>query len=425
MCNVLLTTVLTATVLLVVATVLLLALGRRLRFASRIVGLLVAAVLCYGSAELAARVWDLVPRYVLVGAGIAFAVCTVVVLVLPYWNPVGQVFLGAYLTAAGTYLTLAGYLTVASGLSPIGRAAAVLLFLLELLALLVSGYFAFEGCDILCRARATRVIQPPDPTYLPKVSLQVPAYNEPADMLIQTIASLERIDYPNLEILVVDNNTPDPETWRPVAEYCAGRPRVRFLHIEAEGFKAGALNIVMAEHLDPDVEIIGIVDADYLVDPNFLRETVGYFADPAVAFVQTPQDYREYETDAYLTACYDAYNYFFRASMPSRNQRNSIIFAGTMGLIRRGALEGVGGWPEWCITEDSEAALRMLMAGYQGVYVDRPYGRGIMPLTFATFKKEPALPLVLRRHPDSSPPLAQHAAAARDAAQPAHHRPAA
>lgn len=382
------TIVLTATAVLVVGTVLLIALGRRVRFSSRIVGVLFVTLICFGCAELLSRLFGLVPAYTLTGAAIAYAVCVVVVFALPYWNPVGQLFLGGYLTAAGTYLVLAGYLTASAGLSPLGRAASLILFVLELLALLISGYFAFEGCDVLCRTRATRVIPAPDPSHLPKVSLQVPAYNEPADMLIETIRSLEAIDYPNLEILVVDNNTPDPATYRPVAEYCAGRPRVRFLHVEAEGFKAGALNLVMAEHLDPDVELIGVVDADYLVDPGYLRRVVGYFAHPDVAFVQTPQDYREYRGDTYLTACYDAYNYFFKASMPSRNQRNSIIFAGTMGLIRRSVLTELGGWPEWCLTEDSETSLRMLKAGYQGIYLEESMGRGIMPLTFATFKSQ-------------------------------------
>jgi cellulose synthase/poly-beta-1,6-N-acetylglucosamine synthase-like glycosyltransferase len=386
--DVLLTIVLTASVVLAVATLLLILLGHRLRFASRIVGLLLAVVVAGGSAELAARLWHLVPAYALSAAGLVFAACAVVVLTMPHWNPVGQVFLGSYLAAAVTYLALAVYLTVAGNLSPFGVAASVVLLTLELLALTISGYFAFEGCDVLCRARPTRIVPKPDPSYLPKVSLQVPAYNEPADMLIETIRSLELIDYPNFEILVVDNNTPDPETWRPVAEYCAGRPRVRFVHIEAEGYKAGALNIVMAEHLDADVELIGVVDADYLVDPGWLRRVVGYFAHSSVAFVQTPQDYREYRNDPYLTSCYDAYSYFFAASMPSRNARNSIIFAGTMGLIRRRTLQELGGWPEWCITEDSETSLRILKAGYEGVYVPEAFGQGIMALTFATFKSQ-------------------------------------
>src|SRR5437588_3234084 len=72
--------------------------------------------------------------------------------------------------------------------------------------------------------------------------------------------------------------------------------------------------------------------------------------------------------------------------MPSRNQRDSIIFAGTMGLIRRSVLEELGGWDEWCITEDAITSLRMLKAGYSGLYIAKSYGHGIMPLTFASLK---------------------------------------
>ncbi|WP_117212742.1 glycosyltransferase [Allorhizocola rhizosphaerae] len=382
------TLALASTTILLLSTVLLLLAGRHVRVASRILGVVVVGVVCFAGAGVAVRVWALPEDLTWVAAGAVGVACLPVIALLPYWNPIGQAFLGSYFGAALSYLALGGYLTFAPGLSVWGRLASLLLLVLEFFALVISGYFAFEGCDRLCRARDTRRIMPPDPAYLPKVSLQVPAFNEPADMLIETIKSLERIDYPNLEILVVDNNTPDPETWRPVAEYCASRERVRFLHVETDGFKAGALNLVMAEHLDPDVEIIGVVDADYQVDPEYVRKAVGYFADPKVAFVQTPQDYRDYAGDTYLTACYDAYSYFFHASMPSRNQRNSLIFAGTMGLMRRRSLEEQGGWAEWCITEDSETSLRLLKAGYTGVYIEQSMGRGIMPLTFSALKSQ-------------------------------------
>src|SRR5437763_7394496 len=130
-------------------------------------------------------------------------------------------------------------------------------------------------------------------------------------MIIQSIQSLESLDYPSYEVIVIDNNTEDPDVWRPVEEYCSGREGVKFIHVEnLEGFKSGALNLVMREHLDSRVEIVGVVDADYLLDPGFLKGMVGYFADPTVAFVQSPQDYREYEGDSYLTACYGGYSDF-------------------------------------------------------------------------------------------------------------------
>jgi cellulose synthase/poly-beta-1,6-N-acetylglucosamine synthase-like glycosyltransferase len=371
------------------ASVLLFVLGHRIRFASRLVGVLFGAVVVAAAGETAARVWDLPSRYVEVGQLILLASIVLVVLARSAWNPIGQVFFATFVASIGTYLAAALVYTVASGLSPAGIAASGLLFTFELVALLLACSFAFESCDVVCRTRWTRTIQPPDPTYLPKVSLQIAAYNEPPDMLIETIASAERIDYPNFEILVIDNNTKDPEVWRPVEEYCRDRDRVRFVHVDPwPGFKSGALNLALTEHTAPDAEIVGVIDADYLVDPDYLRSVVGYFIDPNIAFVQTPQDYREYERDSYLTACYDAYRYFFTTSMPSRNERNSIIFAGTMGLLRRSVLEGLGGWDEWCITEDAETSLRMLKEGYSGLFIPTAYGQGIMPLTFASLKSQ-------------------------------------
>jgi cellulose synthase/poly-beta-1,6-N-acetylglucosamine synthase-like glycosyltransferase len=264
-----------------------------------------------------------------------------------------------------------------------------LLLLFEIAALLLSGSFAFESCDAVCRVRASRKLPKRDPEYLPMVSVHLASYNEPPDMLIETIQSLEALDYPDFEIVIIDNNTKDEEVWRPVEEYCRDRSNVKFVHVDPwPGFKSGALNLALAEHTDPRAEVIGIVDADYQIDPGWLRGLVGYFADPKVAFVQSPQDYREYQGDGYLQACYDAYKYFFVTTMPSRNQRNSIIFAGTMGLLRASVIKEVGGWDEWCITEDAELSLRILRAGYQGVYEIKSFGRGVMPLTFAALKSQ-------------------------------------
>ena len=83
---------------------------------------------------------------------------------------------------------------------------------------------------------------------------------------------------------------------------------------------------------------------------------------------------------------YYSYKYFFAVSQPSRNERDGAIFAGTMGLIRRRALEQAGGWDEWCITEDAELSLRLLRDGWSGLHVDQSFGHGVMPLTFEALK---------------------------------------
>ncbi len=129
-----------------------------------------------------------------------------------------------------------------------------------------------------------------------------------------------------------------------------------------------------------------MVDSDYQIDPQFLRRCAPLFGDPKVGFIQAPQDYRDWQGAPFYRRLYYSYHYFFAVSQPSRNERDGAIFAGTMGLIRRHALEQAGGWDEWCITEDAELSLRILRNGWSGLHVDQSFGKGIMPLTFEGLK---------------------------------------
>jgi glycosyl transferase family 2/SnoaL-like protein len=226
--------------------------------------------------------------------------------------------------------------------------------------------------------------------FAPKVSLHVPIHAEPPALVIETLDALAHLHYLDYEVLVIDNNTADEALWRPVEEHCERLgERFRFFHLLPwPGYKSGALNFALGQTA-PDAEIVGVVDADYVVEPNFLSDLAGHFADPQVAFVQTPQDYRDHTgRGRYGRALYLAYQYFFDISMATRNEYNGIIYAGTMGLIRRSALEQVGGWDEWCVTEDAEVSLRLLNRGHTSVYVPQTYGRGIMPLDYAGLKKQ-------------------------------------
>ena len=139
---------------------------------------------------------------------------------------------------------------------------------------------------------------------------------------------------------------------------------MKFKHLDDwPGYKSGALNYALEHLTDPATELIGVVDSDYQIEPEFLKQCVPLFADPQVAFIQAPQDYRDWEDAPYYRRLYYSYKYFFAVSQPSRNECDGAIFAGTMGLIRRRALEEVGGWDEWCITEDAELSLRLLRDG--------------------------------------------------------------
>ncbi|MCK6371978.1 MAG: glycosyltransferase, partial [Gammaproteobacteria bacterium] len=225
---------------------------------------------------------------------------------------------------------------------------------------------------------------------LAHVSIHVPCYNEPPDMVMRTLDALAALDYPDFEVIVVDNNTCDEAVWRPVEAHCRRLgERFRFFHVAPlAGFKAGALNFAL-RHTDPGATVIAAIDSDYIVEPSWLRELVPAFAEqPRLAIVQAPQDYRDGEQSAFKAACYTEYAGFFAVGMVTRNERNAIIQHGTMTLVRRAALEQVGGWGEWCITEDAELGLRLFAGGWDAVYVPESFGRGLIPDNFTDFRKQ-------------------------------------
>ncbi len=283
--------------------------------------------------------------------------------------------------------------TFASHLGVLSTAGGLLLWLLELFAAVLACAYLWELCDALgterWRRRVTATTQtPPVDGDAPFVSLHVPAHNEPPEMVIETLESLRRLDYPRYEIVAIDDNTDDEAMWRPVERWCAEHG-VKFVHLaDWPGYKSGALNYALRELTDPAAEVVGVVDSDYQIDPGFLRRCAPLFTDPRVGFIQAPQDYRDWRHARYYRRLYYSYKYFFAVSQPSRNERDGAIFAGTMGLIRRRALEDLGGWDEWCITEDAELSLRLLRAGWSGLHVDQSWGRGVMPLTFEALKSQ-------------------------------------
>jgi len=346
------------------------------------VAVLIAA--CLGTAALTGDAAGAVAFLV-----VASLACALVHQLARDWELLGCAMFAGVAGSAAAYLTYVGWMTYASQLPLIGVVASTLLLALELSALLLTASYAHELVDVLARRRWHALGAHELPAKPPRVCIQVPTYNEPVELVVATLDAIAAIDYPNFMVQLVDNNTADPALWRPVEEHCRklGR-RFHFIHLENwPGYKSGALNEA-TRRLPKNVEIVAVVDADYIVEPTFLAETVAQFTEPDVAFVQTPQHYREWADDSYLSHCFYAYKYFFDVTMPSRNQRNAIIFGGTMGLVRRSVLDAVGGWDEWCITEDAEASLRILAQGYRGVFINKPYGHGLMPLSFDGLKKQ-------------------------------------
>ena len=309
------------------------------------------------------------------------------------WNGAGHLAWASSVFLFASYLAFILDWTFASHLGVLSTIGGVALWLLELFAAVLACAYLGELCDALGTERWRRRVTADQPVpaldgELPFVSLHVPAHNEPPDMVIATLGSLLKLDYPRYQIVAIDDNTEDESLWRPVEQWCAEHG-VTFAHLaDWPGYKSGALNYALGELTDPAAELIGVVDSDYQLDPGFLRRCAPLFADPQVGFIQAPQDYRDWRHAPYYRRLYYSYKYFFAVSQPSRNEHDGAIFAGTMGLIRREALVALGGWDEWCITEDAELSLRLLHAGWSGLHVDQTWGHGVMPLTFEALKSQ-------------------------------------
>jgi exo-beta-1,3-glucanase (GH17 family)/cellulose synthase/poly-beta-1,6-N-acetylglucosamine synthase-like glycosyltransferase len=275
-----------------------------------------------------------------------------------------------------------------------GSAFALTLGLILLVPLVLIAMARIEEVAAIAFGRAPRrlllaAVTPAAQAAVPKVSIHVPAYAEPPEMLKQTLDAVARLDYPNFECVVIINNTPDPTFWQPIQDHCrALGERFKFVNAEkVEGFKAGALRIAM-ERTAADAEIIGIIDADYVVEPDWLKDLVPVFADPRVGLVQAPQDHRDGDRSLMHYLMNGEYAGFFDIGMVQRNEANAIIVHGTMCLLRRAAMDMVGGWSRDTICEDTDLGLAIIEHGWVTHYTNRRYGHGLLPDTYEAFKKQ-------------------------------------
>ena len=296
---------------------------------------------------------------------------------------------------------------------------------LGVLAILITE--AIEWAEALLGTASSRAGSAPSrcrsSSALPMVSLHLPIYNEPPEMVIETLEALARARLPELRSAGHrQQHQTIPVCGSPSRRTVPGLgPRFRFFHLDpVEGFKAGALNFALRQ-TDPDAEIVAVIDSDYVVRPDWLATWSRTSPTRRSASCRRRRITATGTRAPSRRCATGSTRGFFHIGMVTRNERNAIIQHGTMTLVRRAALEALGGWAEWCITEDAELGLRILEAGYETTYVERSYGRGLMPDTFIDYQ-EAALPLGLRRGAD--PEARTGDALRRGTRRQAHRRPA-
>ncbi|HUC18606.1 MAG TPA: glycosyltransferase family 2 protein [Acetobacteraceae bacterium] len=222
-----------------------------------------------------------------------------------------------------------------------------------------------------------------------KVSIHVPVCSEPPQIVCETLDVLSRLDYPDFEVLVIDNNTDDPALWEPVAKHCAKLgSRFRFFHLGSwPGFRAGALNFALGETA-ANATIIGVISSGDIVSPDWLRSMVPAFADPKLGFAQSPQECRESEETLFKRLMFWEYTESSHLGMISRDGHDPIIAHAAMILVRTTAIHAAGGWAEWCPVEEAELGLRLMCLGWRGISARKSFGKGAMPDDFASWRRQ-------------------------------------
>ncbi|MGO4854148.1 UDP-forming cellulose synthase catalytic subunit [Phaeovulum sp. W22_SRMD_FR3] len=282
------------------------------------------------------------------------------------------------------------------GLTP-SYAMGLFLFLVETYSIMVFFLNAVITADPTARTMPPRV----DTDDLPSVDVLVPSYNEPIDMLTVTLTAAKNMVYPadKRTIVLCDDggtdqrcNAADPQLAAQararraaLQQLCAELGVVYSTRARNEHAKAGnmsaALKLVKGD-------LVAVFDADHVPTPDFLVRTVGYFVqDPKLFLVQTPHFFINrdpIERNLGLT-CPPENEMFYSMIHRGLDRWGGAFFCGSAAVLRRKALDSVGGFAGETITEDAETALEIHSQGWRSLYLDRAMVAGLQPETFASF----------------------------------------
>jgi cellulose synthase (UDP-forming) len=235
---------------------------------------------------------------------------------------------------------------------------------------------------LMCWRLTVRTAPPPNPGRT--VDVFVTTFNEPVEMVRRTLLAARNMDHAHQSWLLDDGNRPE---MRRLAAELGCRYIARRVNTDA---KAGNLNNAL---LFSTAELVAVFDADHAPAKEFLTATIGYLEDPGVAFVQTPQDF--YNLDSYQhrrarerCVIWTEQSLFFRVIQRGKDYRNAAFFCGSCAVLRRAALDKVGGFASSTVTEDLHTSVRLHKAGYSSVYHAHSLAFGLAPANVVSFLRQ-------------------------------------
>jgi len=210
----------------------------------------------------------------------------------------------------------------------------------------------------------------------PTVDVFVCTYNEGLDVLGATLVGCDRINYPHTTWVLDDGR-------REEVRQLADRFGARYLSRPSnEHAKAGNINHALTL---TDGQLILILDADHVPQPDILDATVGYFDDPSVALVQTPHDFGNLDSFQHFETGRHDQSMFFEVLMPGKDRHDGAFWCGSAAVILRHALEGIGGIATETVAEDFHTTIRLHGQGWHTRYHDETMVQGLAPHDLASF----------------------------------------
>jgi cellulose synthase (UDP-forming) len=220
------------------------------------------------------------------------------------------------------------------------------------------------------------------PSRTPKVACLIAAYNEPADVLEETVAAVVGMDYPAKQVVLLDDSTKDEN--RQAAREIGARYGIEVVQRNnRRGFKAGAINDFLPK---TDAEYIAVFDADAMPAHNFLRDIVPIVEEnPRLGFVQTPQYYANEGISTVAQAATNQQVVFYQYICEGKSHSHAMFCCGTNVVMRRQALLDVKGFDENTVSEDMATGLDMHLKGYDSTYYNRVYAYSLAPENLSAY----------------------------------------
>ena len=257
-----------------------------------------------------------------------------------------------------------------------------------LFGLLIAGevFHLFQIVGYCYTVWGSKITAPFNRNFKEPVDVFITICGEPEDIVRETVIAAKAMVYPNFQIyLLNDGFVAKKDNWQEIEQLAADLGVHCITRRKPGGAKAGNINNGLAR---TSSEYFVVFDADHVPHANFLQEVMGFFIDPKMGFVQTPQFYKNQNTNAITKIAWQQQTLFFGPIMTGKNRLNSAFMCGTNMAIRRSAIIEAGGMCEFNIAEDFLTSLFIHEKGWNSVYLPKVLAEGLAPEDFLSYYKQ-------------------------------------